>query len=132
MYRDTFRGVCLCALGRTAVSQGDAAAAHAAFLQAASHLRGRPHGLGGGFLLVQALAGLARSGAGAAPFEEAIALYRSRRGHDFSVMWACSDDVTLLDLARAAAALGRGQESGELFSAARRAGSREASSLETP
>ena len=62
MYRDTFRGVCLCALGRTAISQGDEAAAHAAFFQAASHLRGRPRGLGGGYLLVQALSGLARVG----------------------------------------------------------------------
>ncbi len=132
MYRDTFRGVCLCALGRTAISQGDEAAAHAAFFQAVSHLRGRPRGLGGGYLLVQALSGLARSGAGAGPFEEALALYRSRRGHDFSVMWTCSDDVTLLDLARAAAALGRGQESVALFSEARSAGSREALALGAP
>ncbi len=60
MYRDTFRGVCLCALGRTALEQGDTEAAHAAFTQAVAHLRGRPRALGGGHLLVQALAGLAR------------------------------------------------------------------------
>ena len=132
MYRDTFRGVCLCALGRTAISQGDETAAHAAFLQAVTHLRGRPRGLGGGYLLVQALSGLARSGAGVGPFEEALALFRSRCGHDFSLMWACSDDVTLLDLARAAAALGRGQQSAALFAEARRAGSREALALDAP
>lgn len=132
MYRDTFRGVCLCALGRTAISQGDEAAAHAAFLQAVTHLRGRPRGLGGGYLLVQALSGLARAGAWAAPFEEALALFESRRGHDFSLMWTCSDDVTLLDLARAAAVLGREPESKALFAAARSAGSREALSLEAP
>ena len=32
MYRDSFRGICLDALGRTALAQGDAAAAHAARL----------------------------------------------------------------------------------------------------
>ncbi len=132
MYRDTFRGVCLCTLGRTAISQGDQAAAHAAFFQAVSHLRGRPRGLGGGFLLVQALAGLARSGAGTGPFEEALALFRSRRGHNFSLMWTCTDDVTLLDLALAAAVLGRAPESAALFSEARSAGSREALSLAAP
>lgn len=132
MYRDTFRGVCLCALGRTAISQGDEAAAHAAFLQAVTQLRGRPRGLGGGYLLVQALSGLARAEARTGPFEEALELYRSRRGHDFSLMWACTDDVTLLDLARAAAVLGREQESAALFSEARRAGSREALSLAGP
>ena len=77
-------------------------------------------------------AGLARAGAGAEPFEEALALFHSRRGHDFSLMWICTDDVTLLDLARAAAVLGREQESAALFAAARSAGSREALSLAGP
>ena len=47
-------------------------------------------------------------------------------------MWICTDDVTLLDLARAAAVLGREQESAALFAAARSAGSREALSLAGP
>ncbi len=131
MYRDTFRGVCLCALGRGALEQGDEAAARTAFSQAAAHLRGRPRGLGGGFLLVQALAGLARAG-DAERFGEAARLYRDRRGHDFSFLWACTDDVTLLELARAAAAVGRSGEAEDLFRQARAAGSREALALPAP
>ncbi len=125
MYRDTFRGVCLCALGRTALDQGDTAAAHAAFTQAVAHLRGRPRALGGGHLLVQALAGLARTD-GEEPLEEALELFSGRRGHDFSLMWACSDDVTLLELSRAAAAVGRSSEAADFFEKARAAGSQEA------
>ena len=64
MYWDTFRGVCLCTLGRAALDCGDAATAVVAFHQAVSHLRGRPRTLGGGHLLVQALSGLARAGEG--------------------------------------------------------------------
>ncbi len=128
MYRDTFRGVGLCALGRTALEQEDAPASQAAFAQAASHLRGRPRSLGGGHLLVQALAGLSRAGGGSGPFEEGLALWRGRTGHDFSFMWVCKDDVTLYELARAAAALGRASEAADLFEKARAAGSREASS----
>ncbi len=78
MYRDTFRGVCLCTLGRAALDCGDAATAVVAFHQAVSHLRGRPRTLGGGYLLVQALSGLARAGEGAASYEEALSLWRSR------------------------------------------------------
>ncbi|NLN10505.1 MAG: protein kinase [Acidobacteria bacterium] len=132
MYRDTVRGVCLCALGRTALAQGDTAAAHAAFVQAIAHLRGRPRGLGGGYLLVQALAGLARAGDGEEPYEAARSLFDSRHGHDFSLMWTCTEDATLLDLARAAAALGRREEAAALFARARAAGSGEALRLAAP
>ena len=125
MYRDTFRGVCLCALGRTALEQGDIEAAHAAFTQAVAHLRGRPRALGGGHLLVQALAGLARLD-GAKAFHEGLDLFTRREGHDFSFMWACSDDVTLLELSRAAAAVGRSSEAATLFEDAVAAGSPEA------
>jgi len=130
MYRDSFRGICLCVLGRTALAQGDGAAARAAFGQAAAHLRGRPRGLGGGHLLVQALAGLARAGEGAGRFDEAEVLYEGRRGHDFSALWTCTDDVSLLELAQAAAAVGRGGHAQELFDKARAAGSGEARSIE--
>jgi len=125
MYRDSFRGVSLCALGRTALAQGDAAAARTAFTQAAAHLRGRPHALGGGFLLVQALAGLARAGADAGAFEDAMKLYRDREGQDFSFMWVCTDGAALHELSRAAAALGRADEAKDLLARARAAGSRE-------
>jgi len=125
MYRDTFRGVCLCALGRTALEQGDTEAAHAAFTQAVAHLRGRPRALGGGHLLVQALAGLARLD-GEKALTEALDLFTQREGHDFSFMWACSDDVTLLELSRAAAAVGRPSEAATLLAQAVAAGSPEA------
>jgi TolB-like protein/tetratricopeptide (TPR) repeat protein len=107
MYRDTFRGVCLCALGRSALDAGDAETARVAFHQAAAHLRGRPRTLGGGYLVIQALAGLARAGEGAPPLEEALDLWRSRAGHDFSLMWSCTPDVTREELSAAAAHLGR-------------------------
>ena len=126
MYRDTFRGVGLCALGRAAVEQRDVPAAGAAFAQAVAHLRGRPRSLGGGHLLVQALAGLSRAGSGEAAFDEALALFRTRSGHDFSFMWVCTDGVSLLELSRAAAALGKESEAANFLEEARAAGSREA------
>ena len=131
MYRDTFRGVSLCALGRIALEQGDQEAAHAAFTQAVAHLRGRPRALGGGHLLVQALAGLARLD-GEKRFVEALDLFTRREGHDFSFMWACSDDVTLLELSRAAAAVGRPSESAALLEKAVAAGSAEAAAVPAP
>jgi len=106
-YRDTFRAVCLCVLGRAALDQEDLPAARAAFTQAIAHLRGRPRDLGGGHLLVQALAGLSRAGEGAEHFEEAMRLLDGRQGFDFSYLWICSDEETLSELSRAAAALGR-------------------------
>ena len=45
---------------------------------------------------------------------------------DFSYLLTCSDDVSLLELARAAAAVGRANEADVLLSRARRAGSSEA------
>jgi hypothetical protein len=126
MYRDTFRGVALCALGRTALEQGDVEAAHAAFTQAVAHLRGRPRALGGGHLLVQALAGLSRAGGGAAAFTEALSLFEGRGGFSFDMMWCCDDGTTLLELSRAAASAGRDAEAAELRARASAAGSREA------
>ncbi len=122
MYRDTFRAICLCVLGRAALDEGDKPAARAAFGQAAAHLRGRPRALGGGHLLAQALAGLSRAGEGPGPYEEAARLFESRRGFDFSYLWLCSDDVTLAELSRAAAAAGRAEEVASLLEKARAAG----------
>jgi TolB-like protein len=132
MYRDSFRAICLCAMGRTALAQGDSAAARAAFGQAVAHLRGRPRGLGGGHLLVQALAGLARAGEGAPPLDEAEALFSSRQAHDFSWLWTCTDDVSLFELSRAAAAVGREERAKEWLARARDAGSGEAKTLSGP
>ena len=125
MYRDSFRGIALCALGRIALDQGDREAAQASFGQALAHLRGRPRGLGGGQLAVQALAGMARAGGASENLDEALQLFRSRRAFDFSILWTCTDDVSLLELGRAAAALGR-PDAVEWLGRARDAGSVEA------
>ena len=107
MYRDSFRAICLCSLGRTALDQGDREGARASFAQALTHLRGRPRGLGGGQLVVQALAGLARATDQRPLFEESQALFQSRQGYDFSALWTCTDDVSRIELARTAAAFGQ-------------------------
>jgi TolB-like protein/Tfp pilus assembly protein PilF len=122
MFRDTFRGVALLSLGRAALQQGDVAAARAAWAQAAELLRGRARALGGGHLLVQALAGMARAGGGSEALDEATALFAARQRHDFSWFWSATDDVTLLDLARAARHLGRKEEWLALLSRAEAAG----------
>jgi tetratricopeptide (TPR) repeat protein len=129
MYRDTFRGVCLCVLGRTALAEGDTAAAQAAFTQAVAHLRGRPRALGGGQLLVQALAGLGRAEKNEETLDEALDLFARRDGYDFSLMWSCTDDVTLLELSRAAGSFGKNDEAAELRRKAVAAGSSEASQI---
>lgn len=126
MYRDSFRGVGLCALGRTALDQGDLEAARAAFAQAVAHLRGRPRALGGGHLLVQALSGLARAGAAPGVFDEAAELFEERKGANFSWLWMCTDDVSLLELSRAARSVGREDEAVAFRERAILAGSAEA------
>src|SRR5437667_10359018 len=107
MYRDSLRAFCLCALGRTAIEQGRPDAARAAFGQALAQMNGRPRAVGGGHLVVQALAGLARSGAGQTSCAEALRIFDERQGLNFQYFHACHDDVTLLELARAAEAVGR-------------------------
>jgi serine/threonine protein kinase/Tfp pilus assembly protein PilF len=131
MYRDTLRGLCLCALGRTALQQGDQEAGRAAFNQAVQHLRGRPRGRAAGHALVQALAGLTRAGAGSGPFEEGLRMFQTRTGADFQVLWFCADEVTYLELSRAARALGRDEQARALLDDALDYGSQEARE-ETP
>jgi len=80
MYRDTFRSICLNALGRTLRDAADRDGAHAAFHQSVLHLGGRPRTLGGGWLLADALAGLGRE-------DEAKALLASRDRGDWSWFW---------------------------------------------
>ena len=48
------------------------------------------------------------------PADEAARLFENRRGFDFSYLWCCSDDVTLFELSRAAAAIGRTKEAESL------------------
>ena len=126
MYRDTFRGVCLVSLGRTALRQGDIDAARAAFQQAVLLFRGRPRALGGGHMLVQALAGLAQSGSGAALLEEAMTLEESRSGFNFNWLWCCQPEISHLELARAANVLGRKDLARTYLKRARDAGLHEA------
>jgi len=131
MYRDSFRGVALCTLGRVALESADLVAARAAFGQAASHLRGRPHGLGEGHLLVQALAGLARADADPGRLDEALALFEDRPTHSFDWLWTCTDDVSLLELSRAARACGRSEAADALLERARAFAGEEATGSET-
>ena len=58
--------------------------------------------------------------------EEALELFRSRDGFNFSWGLICSDDVSLLELSRAAAAVGRTDLADTLFEQALAAGSGEA------
>jgi serine/threonine protein kinase/tetratricopeptide (TPR) repeat protein len=126
MYRDSFRGVCLVSLGRTALRQDDLDAARTAFQQAVLLFRGRPRALGGGHLLVQALAGLAQSGSGAALLDEAMALEQSRDGFNFSWLWCCQPEISHLEMARAANVLGRKDLARRYLALARDAGLLEA------
>jgi hypothetical protein len=101
MYRDTLRAVCLNALGRVALDQGDEEAAVAAFRQCELHLGGRPRSLGAGWLLCQALAGAAAANGGDAVLRRALDLFEKRRPYDWSWLWLCSEEATIADLARA-------------------------------
>ncbi len=123
MYRDTNRVVCLVTLGRTALDQGDLAAARAAYGQAIAHVQGRQHTLAGGTLVVQALAGLARANSDPAAYADALDLYERQDRFDFSLYWVCADDTTLFDLSDAAAALGLADESRVLRDKAAQKGS---------
>ena len=128
MFRDSFRCVALSSLARTALDQGDWPAARAALEQVISHLGGRPRTLGGGFFETQALAGLARADRDAARLDEALAFYRTRPRLNFDHIWFDGEEATLVQLALAAAALGRAEARG-LLEEARALGSYEAARL---
>jgi tetratricopeptide (TPR) repeat protein len=128
VYRDTLRGAFLCSLGRTALQQEDSEAASAAFNQSVLHLRGRSRARGGGHPFVQALCGLAQIKKEQGAFDEALDLFRRREGFDFNFMWCCSDDVTLLALARAARGLDNIKLARQLLDEAIDVGSAEAHS----
>jgi TolB-like protein len=102
MYRDSFRVFALIVLGAVALDQSDPTAAQAAFTQAIAHVKGRPRTLAGGWLVVRALAGLARSGNAAGSFDEARARLDSRAEFDFSWLWQCDESNARLDVDHAA------------------------------
>ena len=93
---------------------------------------GRPNVISGGYLVVIAKAGLARSERKSTAFDEALSLFESKKGYDFSFSPGMSDGVALFDLARAAATLGRVGESRDLLERARSSGSGEAATWEVP
>ena len=128
MYRDSFRAVALCSLARTAFDAGDPAPAAAALRQVVTHLNGRPRTLGGGFLMVQALAGIARADHDPRRLDEAHELFRRRDRFNFAILWTCGDEATLVDLGRSAVALGR-TEGATLLDRARSLASYEARAL---
>jgi hypothetical protein len=106
MYRDTHRGAALIVLGRCALDERDREAAAAAFGQAAAHLQGRPRALGGGHLLVQALAGWAMAIGSKERLDEALHLARARHTGHFGWAFFASEIETRVQLALAAASLG--------------------------
>ena len=89
-------------------------------------MKGRPRTLGGGPLVVQSLAGLARANKDLAAYEAARKLDSRKDEFDFSWLWLCEADVTSLELARAARELGRSEEALSFLEDARKAGSIEA------
>ncbi len=106
MYRDTFRALGLCVLARTALEQRDEAAAVAACRQAETHLSGRRHTLGGGYLLVQAMACRARAENDRELCRRAGDLLLRRDSMDWSWFWLCTAREAGEDLASAARLLG--------------------------
>jgi eukaryotic-like serine/threonine-protein kinase len=122
MYRDSQRVMCLLALGRILLAHGRPEAAAAALQQAVGHVRGRPHTLGGGFFLVQALALLGHATSTGEPLDEAAYLLTARPTFDFSWGWSATLSDALVELAITSAALGRGDRAREWLEKARDAG----------
>jgi serine/threonine protein kinase/tetratricopeptide (TPR) repeat protein len=106
MFRDTFRVFTLAVLGTVALEQSDLTAARAAFTQAIAQVKGRPCTLAGGWLMVRALAGLARTDRDAVLYDEACSRLAAKSEFDFSWLWLCDEANARLDLSLAARALG--------------------------
>ncbi len=77
---------------------------------------------------MQAMAGLARAGEGEQWLREALQLFTERNRLNFAVAFICSDDATLVELARAALHVGS-PDAPELLKRACDAGSLEARRL---
>ena len=123
-YRDTFRAYALVVFGRSALDAGDRAAARAAFQQVLSQGHGRPRTRSCGHVVVEALAGLARTDLDPSQFAEACSLFEGRSTFNFEPFFGMLDDLTLFDLAGTAATLGFHDEAQTLLRRAREAGSR--------
>ncbi len=125
MYRDTFRGIGLLSLARIALDQGDHAGAATVLRQLIAHVHGRYHALGGGYLVVAAMAALTRAGEGPEHLADARRLFEQRDRYNFSMFFQCSSETALLELARAARLVGA-VDAQDLFDRSARAGSYEA------
>ncbi len=121
-YRDFFRGYGLGVLGRAALDAGDHEAARAAFGQLLAMMKGRPGVRGGGHLVVQALAGVARASCSEALWQEALQLFSGQGTYRFDPMFGCLDDKDLFELALAARAVGQPEAARDLLARARAAG----------
>jgi tetratricopeptide (TPR) repeat protein len=128
MYRDLFRSVALCALGRTHLDLGDREAARASFEQARLLLEARPEVRSGGNVLVQALSGLGCTGQRRS-LDRARRLFEDRETHSFAWVHMCGDDFALAQIARACVVVGD-PEAPVYIARAREAGSLEADELE--
>ena len=108
MYRDTFRGVGLCALGRTALDAGRHAR-RACRVHAGGGAPSRPPAQRSAAATCSCRRSRAWRGRGgrAARYEEALDLWRARAGTTSRSCGPARDDVTLCELALAAAALGK-------------------------
>ena len=109
-YRDTFRAHALSVIGRIALDEGATQAAAAAFGQLLAQARGRPHPRACGHFVVQALCGLARATQETDPYDEAVRLVHRRETYNFNRFFGALESDTLLEVALAAAALGRDDE----------------------
>ena len=105
-YRDSFRTYALLTLGRISLQRDDAEAAATAFKQALTAMEARPSTLGGGHLMVQALAGLAASALEPDALARAQVLFAERAAPwNFDWTWGSSDHETQNALSGAARAL---------------------------
>ena len=109
-YRDTFRAHALSVIGRIALDEGATPAAAAAFGQLLAQARGRPQPRACGHFVVQALCGLARATQDVDAYDEAVRLVQRRETYNFNRFFGALESDTLLELALAAAALGRDDE----------------------
>jgi serine/threonine-protein kinase len=123
VFRDSARASALCGLGEIALRQDDLEAARVAFDQAIAQLRGRSRGAGLGWVMIYALAGQSRATRSEELLDEALRLEESREGFDFSFPgWVATRYLTLMQMAVAAAALGRREQARELLLRSRAAG----------
>lgn len=129
IYRDTFRAAFLCFLGEIALAQSDATAARAAFQQAVLHCEGRNRARSLGHAYVQALCGLCRINSDRELFQKSLAQFRDREAVNFDPFWLCSEDATLLALAKTASAVGESELAKQFQTDAILSGSNEASRL---